>query len=126
MARSVTEWIGKTDDTPIPLRVRLRRLEAAGAKCADCKSKLGPRNPPEYDHVISLINGGENRETNIQCLCKACHRFKTKQDVAVKKKNNSVRASHHGLKESKFPMPGGRGSKYKRKIGGPTVLREEE
>jgi 5-methylcytosine-specific restriction endonuclease McrA len=39
---------------------------------------------PEYDHVSALINGGQHRESNIQLLCSACHKVKTKADVAEK------------------------------------------
>lgn len=106
MSRSVPEWIGKTDDTAIPPRVRLRVFDAFGGCCAICKRKLGVAGEsPEYDHIQALTNGGENRETNIQPLCKNCHKPKTKQDVAIKSKNARVRAKHIGAAPKKRKMP---------------------
>jgi 5-methylcytosine-specific restriction endonuclease McrA len=33
--------------------------------------------PLEIDHIKSLHNGGDNSITNLQVLCKECHRKKT-------------------------------------------------
>jgi 5-methylcytosine-specific restriction protein A len=65
MSRSVPEWIGKTDDTPPPPRVRLRVFEAHNGKCHLTGRKIGPADQWDVDHVLALANGGENRESNL-------------------------------------------------------------
>jgi len=126
MSRAVPEWIGKTDDTAIPPRVKLRLFDQQGGKCAKCVRKLGLAGEGvEFDHTIALVNGGENREANIQALCPPCHAPKTKSDVAVKSKTARVKAKNMGIKApTKHPMPGSRASKFKRTIDGRTVARE--
>ena len=82
--RSVPEWIGKDDNTPPPPRVKVRIFDGQGKACACCGRSIVGRLRPQFDHKTALINGGENRETNLQCLCHECHGAKTKQDVAIK------------------------------------------
>ena len=105
MSRAVKPWVGKTDDTPAPRRVRLRVFDAQGGLCADCGVKLGPFNPWDLDHIIALINGGENIEANLQALCKGCHRGKTAKDVATKSKDRRIRAKHISAAPKKRKMP---------------------
>jgi len=117
--RSTPEWIGKTDDSAIPDRVKLRVHAKAEGICAKCgvEALTG-----QYDHAISLILGGENRESNLQFLCVPCHKAKTRLDVKLKAKVARVRKRHLGLrKPSKFACS--RDSKFKKKIDGSVVLR---
>ena len=65
MPREIPEWVGKTDDTPAPTRVRLRVFDAHGGKCAECGVKLGPATPWDLDHTVALVNGGENAEGKV-------------------------------------------------------------
>jgi 5-methylcytosine-specific restriction protein A len=103
MTRSVPEWIGKTDDSAIPVRVKLRVHANAEGRCAKCgvEAAVG-----QYDHAISLILGGENRESNLQFLCTPCHKAKTKLDVKLKAKVARVRARHLGVKRRRRTIPG--------------------
>ena len=112
MSRSVKEWIGKTDDTPVPPRVKLRILRDQNDRCAGmvgadrrCPVIFDARNKPEFDHVVALVNGGRNREENLRALCKNCHRDKTDADVDEKSKVNAIKAKHLGLKAPKRPFP---------------------
>ena len=128
MPRSVTEWIGKTDETPPPPRVKARIVLAQNGVCAcGCGVKVGAAGERiEFDHAKALINGGENRESNLQALRPACHAMKTRQDVAEKAKVASVRAHHLGLKSpTRHPLPGSKGSKWKRKVDGTVVRRDD-
>ena len=72
------------------------------------------------DHIVALINGGENRENTLWPIHEACDkRVKTPQDVAIKAKNDAVAMRHIGIKKRKGrPMPGSRDSGIKMKIGG--------
>jgi 5-methylcytosine-specific restriction protein A len=80
MPRSVSEWIGRTDDTPVPPRVRLRVLERFGRRC-------DPR----------LINGGANRESNLHPLCEWCEPPKTEADVHEKSRSHRKRLRYAAL-----------------------------
>ncbi len=124
MSREVPEWIGATDDTPIPKRVMLRVFERDGGVCHITGRKILPGDRWQADHVLALINGGENRESNIAPALVEAHKAKTAQDVAIKSKTARVKAKHLGIAKSKSPLPFGRGSKLKRKIGGQVVPRE--
>lgn len=127
MSRPVDEWIGSKDTTPIPRRVRIRIVDKQDVICGcGCGVKLGQCGEGiEFDHIKALVNGGENREKNIQALRTPCHLKKTKIDVAEKSVVRRKRAKHLGIETQKKPLPGGRNDKYKRKIGGGTVLRRD-
>ncbi len=99
MTRSVPEWIGKTDSTPVPPRVRLRVYDKFDGRCAVCGIALQDRHWT-CDHKIALINGGENRETNLQSLGNACcNKEKNKRDVAQKAQTYRTRSRHLGIKK---------------------------
>jgi len=95
--RSVPEWIGKTPDTPIPERVKIRIFERCGGRCHRTGWKLMPGDDIDYDHIIALCNGGENRESNLAPILREKHREKTAEDVRVKSKIARVKAKHLGL-----------------------------
>lgn len=104
MSRKVPEWIGKTDDTQIPPRVRLRVFERSAGNCVICGNRVGGSLLPAFDHILSLINGGENRETNLQLLCQPCHKVKTSQDVKEKSIVAKKRKTHLGIRAKKRKM----------------------
>jgi 5-methylcytosine-specific restriction protein A len=100
MSREVPEWIGKTDDTATPPRVKARLYLDAEGKCKHCTRFIdGSKLVAEHDHVIPLILGGRNRESNLQLLCSGCHSAKTKLDVKIKAKVARVRKRHIGIKK---------------------------
>lgn len=103
MTREVPEWIGKTDDTPIPPRVKLRVFERHGGVCHISGRKIAAGEAWDCDHVLALINGGENREANLAPALKQPHREKTNADVALKSKTARIREKHLGI----WPKPQG-------------------
>lgn len=127
MTRQVKEWIGKRDETPAPPRVKARIVERQKGICAcGCGVKLGMAGERiDFDHTVALINGGENRETNLRALRQPCHAVKTRADVAEKSTVARKRAKHLGLHKPKSTMPGSRGSKWKRRLDGTVVRRGE-
>jgi 5-methylcytosine-specific restriction endonuclease McrA len=58
------------------------------------------------DHVKALINGGENRESNLRPSHRKCHVEKTALDLAEKAKVATVRKKHLGITASKQSIPG--------------------
>jgi 5-methylcytosine-specific restriction enzyme A len=105
MSRERPEWIGKTDDTPIPRRVKLRILENYQNKCGISGRPITPSDRVEFDHIIALANGGENREDNIQPVIAEAHREKTKRDVKIKAKIARVKARNLGIQQTKTKIP---------------------
>jgi len=61
--------------------VKMRRAvrKANGAHCATCMGWYLPSHI-DIDHVLPLAKGGEDIETNVQALCKHCHKVKTAID----------------------------------------------
>ena len=102
--RSVPEWIGSTPDTPVPPRVKLRVFEAHGGVCYLSKRKIRGGDNWDAEHVIAIINGGENRERNLAPALVGPHRAKTAKDVAIKSKTARQRAKHLGI-HPKSPRP---------------------
>ncbi len=97
--RTVDEWIGKHDDSSPPARVKLRVFAEFNGKCAHCTLKIERKLRPAYDHCTALVNGGGNRESNLQLLCVPCHAIKTGADVKDKSDTNRIKAKHIGLKK---------------------------
>lgn len=105
MSRNLPEWIGKTDDTPVPPRVKARVFLAHKGICHLSGRKIMPGDSWECDHVIAIINGGENRESNLAPALKAAHREKTNADVAEKSKVERIRQKHLGIfPKSRSPL----------------------
>lgn len=102
MSRGVPEWIGKTPDTKIPDRVKLRVREREKDVCYLSGRKITSSDQVDYDHKIALVlwtgEGHGNRESNIYPVIRAKHREKTKQDVAAKAKSDAVRKKHLGIR----------------------------
>jgi 5-methylcytosine-specific restriction protein A len=123
LARSVPEWVGKTDDSPVPARVKLRVFLAFGGRCqCGCGRRIGPGEPWECDHTVALVNGGENRESNLRPLLAQHHKTVTVADLAEKSKVARTAKKHLGLKKrSRFP--GSRDSAFKKKLDGTVVRR---
>lgn len=104
--RSVNEWIGKTADSAIPMRVQLRVFERQAGLCALTGKKLMP-GEWHCDHIVPLRDGGENRESNLQILWVKKHREKTSQENKGRAKVNRIKAKHFGpRKVSKFRSRG--------------------
>ena len=66
--------IGSSDDAPIPPRVRLLRVfePLIGHLRSLTGHKIRPGDAWQIDHVLALVNGGENRHNAREsgsCLC---------------------------------------------------------
>lgn len=122
--RSLPEWIGRTPDTPVPPRVRIRVRDRDGGRCkCGCGRIIRVGDKWQTDHIIAIINGGENRESNLRTLLTACHLVKTMADVSDKAAAYERRLSHLGLRKAKRPMPCGKRSNLKKTMSGKVVPR---
>lgn len=100
MTRALPEWIGKTDDTPVPPRVRVRVFDRYEGRCqCGCNRKIMAGEAWDLEDTVALINGGENRENNKKPWLSEHHKGKTAQDVAEKSRVYRKRAKHLGLKK---------------------------
>ena len=101
--RSVPEWIGKSADSAIPDRVKLRICIREGMRCYLTGRKL---RAGEYDfeHVIPLAmwtgEGHGNRESNIRLAYRPAHREKSKDDRKAQAKSDRVRKKHLGIRKA--------------------------
>lgn len=120
--RTVEEWIGKTDDTAPPPRVRIRVFDNAGGRCYICGRKIAAGEYWQCDHVTALVNGGANREDNLRPACRNCCYRKTAEDVAEKSAVAETRKAFI-LPKPLSTFPGGKGSRWKKKLNGQVVAR---
>lgn len=124
MTRAVKEWWGKTDNTQCPPRVKRRILERENWLCYKTKVDLRHGAKFQFDHIVAIINGGENRESNIAPLLDIPHKEKTRQDVAEKSKVAAMVTHHYGLEnKSGRQLPGVRTDAFKLAVGGGTKPR---
>ncbi len=100
MTRSLDEWIGATDDQRAPPRVR-ERIFTRDNTCHLCKCEIQTGQKWDLDHVVALINGGENREKNLRPAHRKCHVEKTALDLAEKAKVAAIRKKHLGITRPK-------------------------
>lgn len=110
MSRAVDEWTGKTDDEPVPPRVRLRVFLRFDGQCqGGCGRRIIAGKRWVCDHKQAIINGGENREKNLQPICDLCNRtVKTPADIAEKALTYRKRVKHLGIKRAGRTIPGRR------------------
>lgn len=104
--RSTDDWQGKTDDTAIPPRVRVRVFDRDKGICqCGCTIKIQAGDKWETDHTIAIANGGTNTESNLRTLLAAHHKIKTRADVAEKSMTYRKRAKHLGLRPTRQAAP---------------------
>lgn len=102
-------------------------FERAAGLCHICGYAIDPvRDRYEIEHVIARALGGDEAKgsDNLQPAHTACHRAKTSRDVGSIAKAKRVRYRHTGSHQPKSRLPGGRGSKWKRRVSGEVVLRD--
>jgi 5-methylcytosine-specific restriction protein A len=72
------------------------------------------------DHVVAIINGGANRESNLAPIALGEHRRKTREDLKEKSKVYRMKTKHLGLrKPSRLRHP-----TLRKKMDGTVVRRD--
>lgn len=97
MARVLPIWIGRDDNHRAPGKVRQRVFDREHGRCHLCEQPIQPGQKWDLDHVVALINGGENAEPNLKPAHRKCHKVKTARDVAEKAKVVAIRQRHLGI-----------------------------
>ena len=125
----MVEDVGTTKRKNMTPRMRLKVWEAHKGMCALCGGKIdGVRERWIVEHLRALELGGEDTEANMAPAHEACAMAKTSGkngDHAMAAKAKRVKTKHLGIKKSKNPLPGSKGSKWKKKINGAVVGRDD-
>ena len=119
----MTEDMGTTKRGNLSARRKLAIWEREKGKCMVCSVKLAT-GKFIFEHVRALELGGNDTDDNIRLTCKGCATEKTKQDHSNAARAKRKKTSVLGLKQSKTPMPFGKGSKFKKKMDGTVVRRD--
>jgi hypothetical protein len=94
--------------------------------CHLCNLKVVPGEDWDVSHDIPLEAGGKDDESNWFVAHRKCHRVHTSTvDMPLIAKVKRVHQRHIGAKQSKSPLPGGRNSKWKKRMDGTVVRRGE-
>jgi hypothetical protein len=89
--------------------------------------KVIPGQDWAVSHEIPLEAGGLDDASNWLVAHRTCHRQHTaKVDAPLIAKVKRIHQRHIGAKKSRNPMPGGRGSKWKKRMDGSVVLRDQD
>jgi 5-methylcytosine-specific restriction endonuclease McrA len=105
--RSVVEWIGKTADSKVPERVRVRVFLAHNGICHISKRPIRVGEAWELEHVKPLSMGGEHREGNLAPALVGAHREKTAREATERAKADRMRLKHLGIyPKSRRPLKG--------------------
>jgi 5-methylcytosine-specific restriction protein A len=100
VARSVPIWCGKSDDTAIPARVRLRVWDREEGKCHRCARNIPVGDAWIIEHRLAIILGGANAEPNLCLTCSWCKPIKDAEDVAEKAISARKRQKHLGIRKA--------------------------
>lgn len=111
----------------IPPSERVLIFQRAEGRCHICGEKIDAgRESYDIEHVIPLGLGGTEgkMDENLQPAHTSCHKGKTAEDKGQIAKSKRMRQRSMGItRQSASPLPGGRKSKWKRKIDGTVVPR---
>ena len=124
----MTEDVGTTKRKHMTPRMRLKVWENHKGICALCGGQIdGIRERWIVEHLRALELGGSDTEDNMAPAHEGCAIAKTvgkNGDHARAAKAKRVKSKHLGIKKSKNPLPGSKGSKWKRKMDGTIVERD--
>lgn len=117
MARTVAEWIGKTDDSQPTDKCKLRIIARQDERCAISGKRFREGDKIEFDHIVPLWLGGQNRESNLQAVLSENHKRKTQAEATVRAKIDRNRAKRLlGKKKAS-----GWNTRYRKKMNGDVI-----
>jgi len=102
---------------------RLALFRDQHGRCHLCDGLIRPGEGWDLEHVIPLAMGGADDESNWALAHTKCHKSKTIRDIMDLARAKLREARHLGIRQSRNPLPCGRDSDYKKKIGGKVVPR---
>lgn len=103
---------------------RMALLTRKNHICHLCGGIVQDTDAWDVSHVTPLEMGGADDETNWDVAHRKCHRTHTATvDAPMIAKAKRREARHLGARKSSRPLPGGRQSKWKKRMDGSVVLR---
>ena len=110
----------------ITTKERVAIFEREKGICHFCNMKVQTGQDWDVSHEIPLEMGGDDHGANLRVAHRSCHRTYThKVDIPRIAKTKRMKAKNLGAVKSKTPLPGGKASKWKRKMDGTVVLRNK-
>ena len=76
--------------SPIPRGWKVLQMKRQGGKCAGCFNRFGRKRPATIDHILALVNGGNNDPANLQLLCGSCNSRKNRLPEHVWRRRNGM------------------------------------
>jgi len=107
-------------------RERVRLFALHGGICHLCECRIVPGEVWDISHDLALALGGADDDANRMPAHRKCHQARTRDDMGLIAKAKRREAKHIGAYRSKSPLPGGKASPWKRKIGGAVVRRDAQ
>lgn len=109
----------------ISTKARLEFFRERRGMCALCGGRInGTREAWDIEHTIPLSLGGDDEPPNWTVVHRKCHAAKTRHDARNLAEARHREARHIGAKApSRHPLPGGRNSRWQKKITGEVVPR---
>lgn len=117
--KNLKEWVGRTPEAMPGQTVLLRLYAKQNEICAcGCGQVMNlNRDKVDCDHIMALIDGGDNRESNLQLLLHACHKLKTSAEASARSEERRHKAkAFTALRNQPGTLPGAR-IKYSRARG---------
>ena len=103
---------------------RVAIFQAADGVCDICQGCIQVGERWEVSHRIPLALGGKDESGNMYPAHAKCHRAHTSDvDVPAIAQAKRREAQHLGARQSRNPLPGGRNSKWRKKLDGSVVPR---
>ena len=102
---------------------RAKIFNAHNGICHICGGKIHVGESWDLEHIIPLDISGDDTDDNLAPAHVLCHKSKTRDDKKDIAKCNRVSAKHKGAWKSRNPLPGGKGSKLRKKVNGQVVPR---
>lgn len=94
-------------------------FEAHDGICHLCGCPILKGETWDLEHVIAFALTRDDTDENLRPAHVKCHAVKTKEDVRNIAKAKRVSAKHSGARrEVRNPLPGSKGSKWKRRVDG--------
>lgn len=127
-SRSIPEWIGKTPDSIPPPHVLMRIFDHHNGRCHITSREIDVlKDEWHAEHIRSLRDGGENRETNLAPALVEPHKEKTAAERKRGSKADRIREKRLGIFKSKWPpVPGGRKTRFRKPMAGKTEIRRHD
>jgi 5-methylcytosine-specific restriction protein A len=109
---------------PLTPKQRLQMFMRHKGVCCLCGLKIDGVRDMWDEHINPLWLAGDNSAENRAPAHVKCARAKTAKEATERAKGRDVAERHFGAKRAKTkPMPGGRRSKWKKKLDGTVVPR---